>query len=231
MGAPEVLAVVPARNEAASVADTVRALRSIASVGKVVVVDDGSEDATASEAARAGADVVRSPVTLGKGRAMERGAAAAPADVIVFADADLGHTAVGMQEVLAPVLAGDADLAIATLPAQGGGFGIVKRMSRRLIRTAGGPTMAEPLSGQRAISASALASVRPLAAGFGVEVAMTIDAARCGLRIREVPTQLRHRPLGRTAAGARHRARQGIDILRAGLPRVLRSRGSGGRGR
>jgi hypothetical protein len=63
--------------------------------------------------------------------------------------------------------------------------------------------------------------VRPLADGFGVETAMTIDAVRAGLRVIEVPIDaLDHRPTFRDPAGFLHRARQGWDIARAVGPRM-----------
>jgi hypothetical protein len=71
------------------------------------------------------------------------------------------------------------------------------------------------------VSASALETVRPLARGFGVEAAMTIDAARAGLRVVEVPAELAHRSTGRDLAGFAHRGRQGWDVLRAVVPRAL----------
>jgi hypothetical protein len=66
-------------------------------------------------------------------------------------------------------------------------------------------------------------TVRPLAHGFGVETAMTIDAVRAGLRVLEVPIEgLDHRPTYRDLRGFLHRGRQGWDIARAVLPRMLR---------
>ncbi|MDR2108541.1 MAG: glycosyltransferase [Coriobacteriales bacterium] len=72
-----------------------------------------------------------------------------------------------------------------------------------------------PLSGQRAIRASALPALRPFAHGFGVEVAMTIRALQAGLRIIEVPTAMTHAATGRDLKGFLHRARQYRDIRRA----------------
>ena len=60
-------------------------------------------------------------------------------------------------------------------------------------------------------------AVRPLAGGFGVETAMTIDAVRAGVRVVEIPIEgLEHRPTYRTPRGFLHRGRQGWDIARAG---------------
>jgi hypothetical protein len=83
----------------------------------------------------------------------------------------------------------------------------------------------QPLSGQRAITADCLAAVRPLAGGFGVETAMTIDAVRGGFRVLEVPVPgLTHRVTGRTLKGFGHRGRQGAEIARVVLARLVRLR-------
>jgi glycosyltransferase involved in cell wall biosynthesis len=218
-----VVALVPARDEGDRVGATVRALLAIAAVGEVVVVDDGSTDATASEALAAGATVLQLPRAAGKGRALEGALRRLPSpDVWLLADADLGETAVALEGVLASVLEGRADLAVATFPEeQRGGFGIVKRFAARAIRLLSGFEATEPLSGQRAVTVAALGACRPLASGFGVETAMTIDAARAGLRVLEVPAELAHRPTGRDLRGFAHRGRQGLDIALAALVRAV----------
>ncbi len=102
----------------------------------VVVVDDGSSDATSAAALTAGATVLRIPGHAGKGGAME-GALnrLPPADVWLFADADLGTSAAGLATVLDVVVAGRADMAIAMFPPQAGsGMGTVRRASATAIR-------------------------------------------------------------------------------------------------
>lgn len=216
-----VVALVPARNEVDRVAATVRALREL--VDEVVVVDDGSTDGTASAALAAGATVLRLARPIGKGGALEGALRRLPpADVWLLADADLGGSARQLGVVLEEVLSGRADLAVARLPpAVGAGFGLVKRAAGRAIRALSGLEVAEPLSGQRAVRAETLAACRPLARGFGVETAMTIDAARAGFRVVEVRAPLTHRPTGRSLRGFAHRARQGLDIAAAVAPRAL----------
>ncbi|MEX2204194.1 MAG: glycosyltransferase family 2 protein [Actinomycetota bacterium] len=220
-----VVALVAARDEGDRIGETVTALRALEPVTEVVVVDDGSRDETAPRSLAAGATVLRLERARGKGRAMEgaltRLRDRAP-DVWLLADGDLAATAASLDAVLAPVMAGEADLAIATFPpGQAGGFGFVKRAARHAIRLGSGLDVREPLSGQRALTAEALEAVRPLARGFGVETAMTIDAVRAGLRVLEVPAELGHRPTFRDVRGFAHRGRQGWDILRAALPRML----------
>ena len=217
-----VVALVPARNEGDRIGATVVALRELP-LDEVVVVDDGSEDATASNALAAGATVLSIPRSAGKGRAMEGALRRLPAaDVWLFADGDLGDSASELAPVLAAVSNGDADLAIATFPpAAVGGFGIVKRFAGRAIRLLARFDAREPLSGQRAVTAIALAACRPIAGGFGVETAMTIDAVRRGFRVVEVPAALSHRPTGRSLLGFAHRGRQGLDIARAVAVRAV----------
>ena len=220
------VALVPARDEAQTVGDTVQALRRL-SVDEVVVVDDGSTDETASAALAAGATVLRIPGRAGKGGALEGALQRLPAaDVWMLADADLGHTADGLSGLLEVVANGRADLAIAIFPKQGsGGFGVVKRASAASIHRLSGFRAEEPLSGQRVLTADCLAAVRPFASGFGVETAMTIDAVRGGFRVMEVPVPgLSHRPTGRSLAGFVHRGRQGSQIARAVAARVVRLR-------
>jgi glucosyl-3-phosphoglycerate synthase len=226
-----VVALVAAHEESARIAATVTALHGL--VDEVVVVDDGSSDGTSSAALVAGATVLRASRRRGKGRAIEESLERLPsADLWLLADADLGPTASGLGLLVDAVRQGSADVAIAAFPKLGGGgFGLVKRTAARLIRAACGFEAREPLSGQRALTAAALAAVRPLAPGFGLEVGMTIDAVRAGLKVIEIPIEgLSHRPTGRGARGFAHRARQGADILAAVAARAIpRPRGRAGR--
>jgi glycosyltransferase involved in cell wall biosynthesis len=218
--------VVAARNEEATVARTVKAILGIPGVDEVVVAVDGSTDRTPDEAAGAGARVFAARRHVGKGGAVEAAMVrAAPADVYVLVDGDVADTASEAELLLREVLEGRLDLAIGRLPAQpGGGFGLVKRFARWWVRSLTGFDPAEPLSGQRAVRRDVLDACRPLAARFGLETAMTIDAARLGYRVGEVPVEMTHRATGRGPAGFLHRARQGLDILAAVLPRALRLR-------
>jgi glucosyl-3-phosphoglycerate synthase len=225
----QVVALVAAHEEADRIASTVSALHALAD--EVVVVDDGSGDATSSAALLAGATVLRASRRRGKGRAIEEALLRLPpAAVWLLVDADLAESAAGLGPLLEAVLDGRADIAIAGFPPlAGGGFGLVKRFAGRAIRVVCGFHAAEPLSGQRALTSAALTAVRPLAPGFGLEVGMTIDAVRAGLRVVEVPIEgLAHRATGRGLRGFAHRARQGRDILGAvagrAVPRLRRIR-------
>lgn len=227
-----VVALVPARDEAACVAATVAGLLSISNVDRVIVIDDGSSDDTADLARRAGAEVLRLESGRGKGAALQVGLQRAGyADALLLIDADVGATAAHAAALLGPILGGRADMTVGILPRppHSGGIGAVKWLARRGISLlAGGFTAEAPLSGQRALSSAAVDAATPFAAGFGVEVALTVRALRAGLTVLEVPVEMSHAATGRDLAGFAHRWRQFRDVLatlaRLAMERVSPSR-------
>jgi glycosyltransferase involved in cell wall biosynthesis len=216
----DIAVLIPAHNEAATIAETVSAARSIPGVTRVVVVDDGSEDETDRLAESAGAKVVRMYGNVGKGAALEAGAMRVEnADMVLLLDGDLGATASQGALLLEPILGGRADMSIAAFPRPTGkaGFGLVKNLARRGIHVLGGSdfTPTAPLSGQRAITNDCLRAIRPFSAGYGVEVGATVRALRAGFRIEEVPTTMSHAATGRDIRGFVHRGRQFVHVLSA----------------
>jgi glycosyltransferase involved in cell wall biosynthesis len=223
----DVAVIIAARNEADRIAATVAAAAGLAGVGLVVVVDDGSQDATAVVAQRAGAAVMRHPANRGKGAAMETGAEAVrlvdqrehrerPRHLL-FLDADLAATAGQAGPLMDPVTAGTADMTIAVFAAtvKLGGHGLVVGLSGAGIRRATGWQPRQPLNGQRCLTRAAFEAARPLAHGWGVETALTIDLLRQGLRITEVEVELAHRATGTGLRAQLHRAHQLTDVARA----------------
>ena len=79
----------------------------------------------------------------------------------------------------------------------GGGFGLAKGFARWAIRRRCGLELDAPISGQRALSAKAFRVAVPFAPRFGMEIGMTVDVARAGLRVVEVELPLAHRATGR----------------------------------
>lgn len=223
----KIAALIPAYNEAERIGATVRATLAIEGVSRVVVIDDSSTDDTANLAEEAGAKVVRLWNNVGKGAALEAGARRVEdCDIVLLLDGDLADAAAQASSLLEPVLAGTADMAIATFPAPTAkaGFGLVKNLARWGIRTMGnGWEATAPLSGQRALTARCFEAVRPFATGYGVEVALTVRALRHGLRLVEVPTTMSHAATGRDLRGFIHRGRQfthvGIALLRLAFER------------
>ena len=218
------LAAVIAANKVGRLESTVAALRSISEVDQIVVVADGSPEVE-RVANSLGVEVVRLRVNHGKGAALAAGVFAAHSRRYLLCDADLGESAVGLRAVIAPVMAGNADLAIAVFPAANGraGAGRIKAWSREVILKATGTRFVEPLSGQRCVDGDWLRSV-VLAPRFGVEVGVDLDAATAGLRIVEVPTELDHEHSGTSWRGVRHRVAQGTDIARTFAQRLVRGR-------
>lgn len=200
---------------------TLAALSEAFPGARVVVADDASTDATAAIARAAGAEVVTAPRNIGKGGAATLAArhvavAAEEPDppVFVFCDADLRDTARHLPRLADVVRAGDADLAVGIFARRvGGGFGVAVRFAGWAIERRCGLALRAPISGQRALSAPALLAALPFAPRFGMEIGMTVDVARAGLRVTEVELPLAHRPTGRTLGGFVHRGRQLVDFL------------------
>ena len=229
---PPVAVVIPAFNEAERIGETVTAALTIPGVDVVVVASDGSTDATVLLAREAGAQVWRSARNRGKASAMLAGADAVrgvdarrPADGprhLLFLDADLGKTAANAGPLIEPVAAGAADMTIAAFAnrVRLAGHGLVVRLAGAGINRATGWTPTQPLNGQRCLTRAAFEAALPLARGFGVETAMTIDLRRKGLRVVEVEVDMAHRATGGDLAAQVHRARQFWDVGRALAIRV-----------
>ena len=217
-----VVAIVPAKDRVDSIAATVTALVELDMIGEVVVVDDCSIDGTGEMARKAGARVVTLERNLGKGGAVAAGVAASGApESYLLIDADLGASAAHAHILLQPLADDQADMTIGIFPKTGRsrGFGIVKRTAARLIEEATGRRFVEPLSGQRGVNGPLMRSL-DLADGFGLEVALSIDAHIAGARIQEIPAPFSHRPSGKGPRGVAHRARQCRDVVKASAGRL-----------
>lgn len=171
----ESFALIPAFDEATTVAAVVAVARA-AGIGPVVVVDDGSSDATADAAAAAGATVLRLATNQGKGGALVAGARSRRERVAVLLDADLtGLMPDHVRALAAPVLQRQADMTRGVFT---GG--------RR--RTNLAQQLVPALNGQRAIPRARLLEIEGLAdSRYGVEVAITEHAARHGWDTWNVP--------------------------------------------
>lgn len=227
-----VAAIVSAKDEEQRLGATLEALSRITVVDLVVVVDDGSTDGTLRVANLAGVQTVKHQANMGKAQAMTSGAKVvalleAQEDgphqsdnprALLFVDADLEESAVNLDHLCVPVVTGEADMAIATLPPQktaGGGFGFVVRKARDGIAALAGRTMVQPLSGMRCITREAFEAALPLATGWGVEVGLTVDVLRNKGRVVEVPVELHHRVTGRGPKAQAHRLKQYRDVAKA----------------
>ncbi len=196
-----VAVVIPALNEEEAIGLVLREIPPL--VWEVIVVDNGSEDRTAQVARAHGARVVREP-RRGYGQACLSGIAALDdADVIAFLDADHSDYPAQLAEILAPILAGDADLVIGSRQLGRRSAGahpwhavLGTRLCVFLMNQLIG-TRATDLGPFRAITAASLKRIGMRDRNFGWTVEMQVRAARHGLRVVEVPVDYRPR-IGRS---------------------------------
>lgn len=207
-GEQEVCVVIPAYNEGAAVAGVVAATGAAVPGARIVVVDDGSTDDTADQAAAAGAAVLSLPLNLGIGAAVQAGyryALRAGCTVAVQVDGDGQHDAGEIGQVLAPVLAGGADLSVGSRWLGRGAYAAPAnrragmRILARLVSWRTGQRFTDTTSGFRAAGPRAIALfAREYPSDFP-EVETLVLAARRGLRVCEVPVEMRPRHSGRSS--------------------------------
>jgi glycosyltransferase involved in cell wall biosynthesis len=147
--------ILPAKNEAQGLQRTLPILRAHFPDAEVIVVDDGSTDATAAVATGLGARVLSSPYSMGNGAAIKRGARAASGDILVFMDADGQHDPGLIQQLLDQLDAG-FDMAVGARNASGqanAGRGAANAFYNRLASWMTGHRIADLTSGFRAVRA------------------------------------------------------------------------------
>ncbi|NLT96533.1 MAG: glycosyltransferase family 2 protein [Clostridia bacterium] len=208
-------ALIPAFNEEANIGLTIQGLQKIEEVKQIIVVDDGCSDNTALIAKKMGVQVISHRVNKGKGHALNTGAPFVQGDYVALVDADLRETVQEIRKLIAPVIQGECDMAIAVFPParKKGGMGLVKGAAFWGLKLLTRREFKAPLSGQRVMSRKVFLSLLPFASGFGVEVGMTIDAWLNGYRLMEVETQMKHEETGRDLAGFLHRGVQFKDVF------------------
>ena len=192
--------VMAARDEETTVAANVSAARGCRYVRSVVVVDDGSRDATSERAAAAGAEVVRRDATVGsKALAMATGVAATDADAILFVDADCtGLTAAHLDELCVPFVEGRSTMSI-------GFFDYGPFWNWVVLHC-------PPLSGERVVPRWVFEAVPPTKLdGYTIEV-----------RLNEVICEARLRTSVRVMAGVQHRTKRVKVGRREGLRQTWR---------
>jgi glucosyl-3-phosphoglycerate synthase len=177
--------VIPALNEAARIGDVVRYALSDPATAEVIVIDDSSIDDTAALAREAGAAVHTSSM-LGKGASMHDGLQHATQDFVAYLDGDLAGLQPGIISSLAlPLRQGEADFVKARF---GRGGGRVTELTAKPMLKVFFPELAhlgQPLGGVIAARRSLLQTLS-FETGYGVDIALVIDAQRAGARLVEV---------------------------------------------
>ena len=206
-----VLLFLPAFDEEESVAAVVR--RAPARVAghplQVVVVDDGSSDATAAVAVAAGAEVWSLPDNRGLGAAVRTGLALGVerhAAAVVFCDADGEYAPEEIEHLVAPILAGSADYVVGSRfaglprsmrPHRWLGNRVLTLGLRLIVRRWGVRNLTDGQSGYRALSPAA-ARTAELVHDFNYAQVLTLDLLSKGFRYAEVPITYRFREHGRS---------------------------------
>jgi glycosyltransferase involved in cell wall biosynthesis len=187
-----VVAVIPAKDAAETVAGVVRGLLAAAPAVRVIVVDDGSGDETGTRAAEAGARVVRHDVNQGKGAALQSGFDAAVdggADAVLALDADGQHDPACAPRLLAALE--QADVVIGTRNGDRTGMPWLRKATNDVtswwVSRLAGQRIEDSQSGYRAIKSSVLRAVRPESRRFDYESEFLVAAARAGFRIGAAP--------------------------------------------
>lgn len=180
-----VSAILPAYNEEKTVASVINAVQSLNYVDEIIVVNDGSLDATEKNAKEAGATVLSHTKNRGKGAAIQTGFKNSKGDVVVFLDADLQQlTSQQIDKMIRPILNGEADVTKTKF----------KREAGRVTELTAKPLLSfffpeikfeQPLSGQFAAKRSFLNNIQ-LEDDYGVDVGIVLDADVMGMRVKEV---------------------------------------------
>lgn len=216
--------VIPALDEEVTIGPLIGEILAAANDGAagaklatIFVVDNGSSDATAARATAAGASVVAEP-RRGYGRACLTGVVAAgDVDLIVLMDGDRSDQPADLPKILAPLLAGEADLVIGSRTRGGAEPGSLLPQQRvgnwvaaLLLRVLYGVRVTDigPFRATRRDQLLAL-NMREMTYGWSVE--MVARGARAGWRIREIPVSYRKRAGGESKVSGNVRA-----SLRAG---------------
>lgn len=205
------IAIVPAFNEERNVGRVIDELRAFDPQLEIVVVSDGSHDDTAGVARARGAHVVQLPFNLGIGGAVQTGFRYAREngyDLAVRCDGDGQHVPAELLKVLAPVLSGDADIAVGSRFVAGDGYrsSATRRVGIRLlalvVSAIARQRVTDTTSGFQALNRKA---IELFAADYPhdyPEVEGMVMTIKHRLRLVEVPVQMREREHGRSSITA-----------------------------
>ena len=226
------LTIVPAYNEAESIERVVRDLRRRAPWVDILVVNDGSRDATGPRAREAGAKVMDLPVNLGIGGAVQTGyryAHAQDYDVAFQFDGDGQHRASQLADLARPLLAGEADLVVGSrflrprgMTASGARWAGAKILSR-VISALIGQKITDPTSGFRAAGRRAIQLFAHEYPQDYPEPESLVLVHKQGLAIREVPATIRRRREGTSSIQLLHGIHYMSKVLLAVVMDLLKS--------
>jgi len=196
----DVCALVPTRNEAATIADVVDGLYDVG-IGHVLVVDGNSSDDTPAIAADHGAEVVQQSGD-GKGQAVREGVELIEQPYVLLLDGDGTNPPEQAPRLLDPLISDEADHVVGdrTADMRPGAMSNLNQFGNRLINRAfrriHGEDYGDILSGYRAFTTDSFEKMFLSAEGFGIETEMAVECARHDIPVAVVPTTYRPRPEG-----------------------------------
>jgi len=202
---PRVTVVIPTRDEEGSIGDMIDAVRGYAD--EVLVVDGHSKDRTREVAEAKGARVMLDG-GKGKGEAMRRSLEAADGDIVVFIDADGSHEARDIPPMLAPILAGAADMVIGSRGK--GGSDELHGTAEQFLRYVGsqlimlainyrfGVRLTDSQNGFRALRRDVGLALGMTSNLTTIEQEMLMRALKLGYRVAEVPSHEYARRCGKS---------------------------------
>lgn len=208
---PRVLIIIPAYNEQETIGAVLASLREHAPDYDVVVIDDGSRDNTRSIARSAGAEVIRLPVNLGIGGAVQTGFKYAwrnGYDVAVQCDADGQHPVAQIPELVERLLKGDTDLVIGSRYVANTTYipSFLRRLGKsilsRVVDFFIGGGITDTTSGFRAVNRRALSVLARHYPEDYPEAEALVILHRSGLKAIEIPVQMFSRQGGESSIGA-----------------------------
>lgn len=205
------LVIIPAFNEAESISGVIGDLKANLSIADILVVDDGSVDATARIASELGVNVLKLPFNLGIGGAMQAGYLYAQRrgyDIAVQFDGDGQHLAHEVKKLLQPVVAGNADIAIGSRFMGQGAYkpsfsrkaGI--KVFSTILSCILGTRVTDTTSGFRAANRRVIEFYSRAYPDDYPEVEALVLLHKAGMRIAEVPVQMRERTSGQSSITA-----------------------------
>lgn len=204
----KVLTIIPAYNEEKSIADVIYQVKLNLPENDIVVVNDGSNDATSEKAVEAGARVINLPFNLGIGGAMQTGYIYAKNnnyDIAIQVDGDGQHSPVYISSLMQPILQGKADMVIGSRfiektyyrPSLARKTGIIFFSS--LVKVLTNWKIKDTTSGFRVVNKKIIHYFSNYYPTDYPEVDILIKLYRKGLKIMEVPVEMQERKTGRSS--------------------------------
>ncbi len=194
--APELSVILAAKNESATVGGLVGKVRQVFPQAEVIVVDDGSSDDTGALAGRAGARVIRHPVSMGNGAAIKAGARHATGHILAFMDADGQHDPAHLRLLLDKLGEGYGMVVAARDRSAQAGTGrwIANAIYNRLAGWMVGHRVHDLTSGMRVAHADRFREfVHLLPNGFSYPTTITMAFFRAGYGVGYVPVPVQKR--------------------------------------